>query len=113
MRNFRIGKSDLGNWSKPIYGKVLSVASTAGSMSSVFFLSVLSADEIAGIYNMGKPNRECESLRYFIVFLFFANSAYSVEPSLRGETLFIDSLKPLFAEKCMACHGDEPEKIKE
>ena len=51
------------------------------------------------------------NLRYFIVFLFFANSAYSVEPSI-GEKLFSLKLKPLFAEKCMACHGDKLEKIK-
>ena len=51
------------------------------------------------------------NLRYFIVFLFFANSAYSGEPSI-GEKLFSLKLKPLFAEKCMACHGDKLEKIK-
>ena len=51
------------------------------------------------------------NLRYFIVFLFFANSAFSEEPT-EGEKLFSLHIKPLFAEKCMACHGDEPEKIK-
>ncbi|MDC3335779.1 PSD1 and planctomycete cytochrome C domain-containing protein [Opitutales bacterium] len=51
------------------------------------------------------------NLRYFIVFLFFANSAYSGEPSI-GEKLFSLHVKPLFAEKCMACHGDKLEKIK-
>ena len=50
-------------------------------------------------------------LRYFIVLLFFANSAYSGEPTI-GEKLFSLHVKPLFAEKCMACHGDKPEKIK-
>ena len=29
-----------------------------------------------------------------------------------GEKLFALKVKPLFAEKCMACHGDEPEKLK-
>ena len=29
-----------------------------------------------------------------------------------GEKLFALKVKPLFAEKCLACHGDEPEKIK-
>ena len=29
-----------------------------------------------------------------------------------GEKLFALKVKPLFAEKCNACHGDEPEKIK-
>lgn len=30
----------------------------------------------------------------------------------QGEKLFALKVKPLFAEKCMACHGDEPEKLK-
>lgn len=30
----------------------------------------------------------------------------------RGEKLFALRVKPLFAEKCNACHGDEPDKIK-
>lgn len=29
-----------------------------------------------------------------------------------GEKLFALKIKPLFAEKCNACHGDEPDKIK-
>ncbi|MEZ5384259.1 MAG: PSD1 and planctomycete cytochrome C domain-containing protein [Prosthecobacter sp.] len=29
-----------------------------------------------------------------------------------GEKLFALKVRPLFAEKCMACHGDEPDKIK-
>ncbi|MFT4639601.1 MAG: mono/diheme cytochrome c family protein [Verrucomicrobiales bacterium] len=29
-----------------------------------------------------------------------------------GEKLFALKLKPLFAEKCLACHGDAPEKLK-
>ncbi len=29
-----------------------------------------------------------------------------------GEKLFALKVKPLFAEKCNACHGDEPEKLK-
>ncbi len=29
-----------------------------------------------------------------------------------GEKLFALKVKPLFAEKCMACHGDEPKKLK-
>ena len=33
------------------------------------------------------------------------------EPSA-GEKLFALKVKPLFAEKCNACHGDKPEKIK-
>lgn len=34
------------------------------------------------------------------------------EPASEGEKLFALKVKPLFAEKCMACHGDEPEKLK-
>ena len=30
-----------------------------------------------------------------------------------GEKLFALKIKPLFAEKCNACHRDEPDKIKE
>ncbi|MDF1825504.1 MAG: PSD1 and planctomycete cytochrome C domain-containing protein [Verrucomicrobiales bacterium] len=30
----------------------------------------------------------------------------------RGEKLFALQVKPLFAEKCSACHGDEPDKLK-
>ena len=29
-----------------------------------------------------------------------------------GEKLFALKVRPLFAEKCMACHGDKPEKLK-
>ena len=29
-----------------------------------------------------------------------------------GEKLFALKVKPLFAEKCMACHGDDPKKLK-
>ncbi|MEC7394363.1 MAG: c-type cytochrome domain-containing protein, partial [Verrucomicrobiota bacterium] len=29
-----------------------------------------------------------------------------------GEKLFALRIKPLFAQKCMACHGNEPEEIK-
>jgi hypothetical protein len=46
-----------------------------------------------------------------IVFLSFANFAISVEPNA-GEKLFSLHIKPLFAEKCMACHGEDPKKIK-
>ena len=35
----------------------------------------------------------------------------SAEPT-DGEKLFALKVKPLFAEKCMACHGSDPEKIK-
>ncbi|MDF1739686.1 MAG: PSD1 and planctomycete cytochrome C domain-containing protein [Verrucomicrobiales bacterium] len=38
-------------------------------------------------------------------------SSLAEEPS-KGEKLFALHVKPLFAEKCNACHGDEPEKLK-
>lgn len=34
------------------------------------------------------------------------------EPASVGEKLFALRIKPLFAEKCNACHGDEPDKLK-
>ena len=49
--------------------------------------------------------------RTHILLLIFAASAFSKEPT-EGEKLFSLHIKPLFAEKCMACHGDEPEKMK-
>ena len=51
------------------------------------------------------------NLRIYILSLILGVSAYSKVPS-EGEKLFSLHLKPLFAEKCMACHGDDPEKIK-
>ena len=38
-------------------------------------------------------------------------SVFSLEVS-DGEKLFALRIKPLFAQKCMACHGNEPEEIK-
>ncbi|MGB0578641.1 MAG: PSD1 and planctomycete cytochrome C domain-containing protein, partial [Limisphaerales bacterium] len=42
---------------------------------------------------------------------YFAISSAAAEPSA-GEKLFALKLKPLFNEKCMACHGNDPDKIK-
>ena len=39
-------------------------------------------------------------------------SGNDAETVTDGEKLFALHVKPLFAEKCNACHGDEPEKIK-
>ena len=39
-------------------------------------------------------------------------SAFGVDDIGEGEKLFALKVKPLLAEKCMACHGDEPDKIK-
>ncbi|MDF1811202.1 MAG: PSD1 and planctomycete cytochrome C domain-containing protein [Verrucomicrobiales bacterium] len=40
------------------------------------------------------------------------NSLLSAGEPTQGEKLFALKVKPLFAEKCNACHGDEPDKIK-
>ncbi|MEM6915821.1 MAG: PSD1 and planctomycete cytochrome C domain-containing protein, partial [Verrucomicrobiota bacterium] len=39
-------------------------------------------------------------------------SLLSAVEATEGEKLFALRIKPLFAEKCNACHGDEPDKIK-
>ncbi|MEM1296697.1 MAG: hypothetical protein AAGH89_15130, partial [Verrucomicrobiota bacterium] len=43
--------------------------------------------------------------------LLFLSSQVFAEVT-EGEKLFVLRVKPLFAEKCNACHGDEPDKIK-
>ncbi len=48
----------------------------------------------------------------FIAVLICASSGFAVDDVTEGEKLFALKLRPLFAEKCNACHGDEPEKIK-
>ena len=56
IEKLRIGKSDLGNWSKPInQGSIRSLNGRIDEFG--IFSVVLSSDEIADIYNMGKPNR--------------------------------------------------------
>ncbi|HCP39775.1 MAG TPA: hypothetical protein DIT98_18335, partial [Verrucomicrobiales bacterium] len=45
------------------------------------------------------------------MFFFSSLALFSAEHS-EGERLFALKVKPLFAEKCMACHGSEPEKVK-
>ena len=42
----------------------------------------------------------------------FLGTAIGAEKTSEGEKLFALTVKPLFAEKCTACHGDEPDKIK-
>ena len=49
--------------------------------------------------------------RVHILSLILVVSGFSKEPSA-GEKLFSLHIKPIFAEKCMACHGDDSEKIK-
>jgi len=46
-----------------------------------------------------------------LVLILFPALLGAEEPT-KGEKLFALKVKPLFAEKCNACHGDEPEKIK-
>ena len=50
-------------------------------------------------------------MRLFSLLLLLPFTASAAEPS-DGEKLFALHVKPLFAEKCNACHGDDPEKIK-
>ena len=38
--------------------------------------------------------------------------AEEAPPATEGEKLFALRIKPIFAEKCNACHGDEPDKLK-
>ena len=55
IKKFRIGKCDLGNWSKPIWQN--SIRSLNGRIDEFgIFSAVMSEDEIAGIYKIGKPN---------------------------------------------------------
>lgn len=54
IEKLRIGKSDLGNWSKPInQGSIRSLNGRIDEFG--IFSVVLSSDEIADIYEMGKP----------------------------------------------------------
>ncbi|SVD34928.1 uncharacterized protein METZ01_LOCUS387782, partial [marine metagenome] len=46
-----------------------------------------------------------------ITAFFLVTSAIAEEVSV-GEKLFALKVKPLLAQKCMACHGDDPKKIK-
>ncbi len=53
------------------------------------------------------------SLSVVFRMMFFISSLalFSAEHS-EGERLFALKVKPLFAEKCIACHGSDPEKVK-
>ncbi len=48
----------------------------------------------------------------FLAAVFVTTTGFSIDDATEGEKLYALKLKPLFAEKCNACHGDEPEKIK-
>ena len=53
-------------------------------------------------------NRE---FRLGVIVLGLAGGLFAEEVT-EGEKLFALKVKPLLAEKCNACHGDEPDKIK-
>ena len=48
--------------------------------------------------------------KYWVVIGGMTATACAVEPT-PGEVLFAVRLQPLFAEKCLACHGDKPDAI--
>ena len=54
--------------------------------------------------------------RLFQIYLCLATSVsltvLTEESPSDGEKLFALKVQPLFAEKCLACHGNDPEKIK-
>ncbi len=54
------------------------------------------------------------AIKRAVLFLGFSAPAILLaeKDPTEGERLFALKVKPLFAEKCMACHGDEPEEIK-
>ncbi|MFT5495385.1 MAG: mono/diheme cytochrome c family protein [Kiritimatiellia bacterium] len=58
----------------------------------------------------GSPKR-LDWFASVLVIALAAVTAPAEDPS-EGEKLFALKIKPLFAEKCNACHGDDPEKLK-
>jgi mono/diheme cytochrome c family protein len=38
--------------------------------------------------------------------------AFAADTKEAGEVLFVYRVQPMFKEKCLACHGDDPKKIK-
>ena len=52
------------------------------------------------------------SLGIWVFGYFVICSASAADKITDGEKLFALKVQPVFAEKCLACHGDEPEKIK-
>ena len=52
-------------------------------------------------------------LRFLFCFLVSANGAAgAADAPSDGEKLFALKVQPLFADKCLACHGNDPDKIK-
>ncbi len=56
--------------------------------------------------------RSIVTFMFTLVSSFASLSALAAGDFSEGEKLFALTVKPLIAEKCMACHGDEPDKIK-
>lgn len=48
----------------------------------------------------------------FSLFLCLALTAFAVRAADDAEQLFVRRIQPLFAEKCLGCHGDDAQKIK-
>ncbi len=51
-------------------------------------------------------------LRLILLTLFSLPLLLSAEEPSKGDLLFALHVQPIFAEKCSACHGDEPDKLK-
>ena len=51
-------------------------------------------------------------VRNIVIWIGLLSGAASASEPTEGEKLFALHVKPLFAEKCNACHGDDPDKIK-
>ena len=54
----------------------------------------------------------CFLLQAILLSTCIAFPLWGLEKFTDGEKLFALKLKPLFTQKCLACHGDEPGKIK-
>jgi cytochrome c553 len=52
-----------------------------------------------------------KSIAFLVPFLVSIFPGAAAEYS-EGEKLFVQEIRPIFAEKCLACHGDKPNKLK-
>ena len=50
--------------------------------------------------------------RITLLLLSLLSQTFAVENASEAEKLFALKVKPVFAAKCLACHGDEPDKLK-
>ena len=62
--------------------------------------------------SLAKMKKTMKPIVHLSLALVFGASLLHADEVSDGEKLFALKVKPLFAEKCGACHGDEPEKIK-